>query len=133
FGVKLFDHVLPGCEKYEINTDLYWECYIRHLTLTIYHYSGTAKMGPSWDPEAVVDSQLRVYGVIGLRVVDASIFPTIITGNTNAAVTMIGEKASQIIKDYYANKDFNQMPIMPIKQERTLFVKRNIPSHLDEL
>lgn len=55
-------------------------------------------MGPAWDKEAVVDPRLRVYGVSGLRVVDASIMPTIPSGNTNAPAIMVGEKGADLIK-----------------------------------
>lgn len=56
-------------------------------------------MGPTEDPEAVVDPRLRVYGIQGLRVIDASIMPNIVSGNTNAPVIMIGEKGSDLIKE----------------------------------
>jgi len=58
-------------------------------------------MGPSWDPEAVIDPQLRVYGVTGLRVIDASIMPNFVSGNTNAPTIMIGERGSDMIKEYW--------------------------------
>jgi choline dehydrogenase len=61
---------------------------------TIFHPVGTAKMGPASDPMAVVDAQLRVHGVSGLRVVDASVMPRITSGNTNAPVLMIAERAA---------------------------------------
>jgi choline dehydrogenase len=61
---------------------------------TIFHPVGTAKMGPASDPTAVVDARLRVHGVQGLRVVDASIMPTITSGNTNSPTLMIAERAA---------------------------------------
>jgi choline dehydrogenase len=70
--------------------------YIRHKATTVFHPTGTCKMGV--DELAVVNPQLQVYGVQGLRVADASIMPSIVNGNTNAPVIMIGEKAAAMIK-----------------------------------
>lgn len=66
--------------------------------------SCTAKMGPATDPMAVVDPELRVYGIKGLRVIDASVMPAITSGNINAPVIMIGEKGSDLIKDYWNSR-----------------------------
>ena len=95
---------MPGCRQHVFDTDAYWECAIRHFTFTIYHPAGTCKMGPVSDPDAVVDPRLRVYGVQRLRVVDASIMPQIVSGNPNAPVIMIGEKASDMIKEDWGVK-----------------------------
>ncbi|RXG71039.1 Glucose dehydrogenase [FAD, quinone] [Armadillidium vulgare] len=75
---------VPLCPKVEILDEKYFECVMRYDTLAGLHASGTAKMGPTNDPSAVVDPELRVYGIAGLRVVDASIMPKIVTGNINA-------------------------------------------------
>jgi len=69
----------------------------RQEGITVYHMVGSARMGPDSDPEAVVDSQLRVKKLEKLRVADASIMPRLISGNTNAAVMMIAEKAADMI------------------------------------
>ncbi|XP_039446510.1 glucose dehydrogenase [FAD, quinone]-like isoform X4 [Culex pipiens pallens] len=92
---------IAECDSLTYDSDLYWDCYIRHMSTSFYHPVGTAKMGPVSDPNAVVDSNLKVYGVKGLRVVDASIMPKITSGNTNAPTIMIAEKASDLIKMEY--------------------------------
>ena len=82
----------------QMYTDEYWSCFVRQYTATFYHSVGTAKMGPASDPLAVVDARLRVHGLQGLRVVDTSIMPDLVNGNTNAPTIMIGEKAADMIK-----------------------------------
>lgn len=82
-------------------TDAEWERHIRARADTIYHPVGTCKMGI--DNLAVVDPQLRVHGLTGLRVVDASVMPTLIGGNTNASTIMIAEKCADMIKMDYAS------------------------------
>ena len=73
------------------------EAYVRANATTTYHPVGTCKMGPSSDAMAVVDPRLRVHGLEGLRVADASIMPNIVSGNTAAASMMIGERAASFI------------------------------------
>lgn len=98
FGSRLISDVFPGCETYKPWSDGYLACLARTLTYTIYHPVGTCKMGDPRDPSTVVDPQLRVKGVAGLRVVDGSVMPTITSGNTNAPIIMIAEKAADMIR-----------------------------------
>ena len=93
FAEIVGQELAPGLE---VATDEAIAAYIRQAVNTFWHPVGTCKMGT--DAMAVVDSELRVHGIEGLRVVDASIMPTITTGNTNAPTIMIGEKAAALIK-----------------------------------
>jgi choline dehydrogenase len=81
----------------DVKTDADLLAYARRAGNTLYHPVGTCKMGE--DPRAVVDSRLRVNGIQGLRVIDASVMPTLTTGNTNAPTIMIGEKGAAMIRE----------------------------------
>lgn len=89
---------LSVCSQHQFRSDAYWECFIRHLAPTTYHPCCTCKMGPVSDPSSVVDSELRVKGIKGLRVADSSIFPSVTSGNTQAPTVMVAEKISDIIR-----------------------------------
>ena len=98
YGARVWEgRKMPGCAHLQLWSDPYLECLARHYTNTIYHHSGSARMGPASQPGAVVDPRLRVYGVGGLRVVDASIMPTVVSGNTNAPTIMIAEKVQSLL------------------------------------
>eukprot|EP00457_Paulinella_chromatophora_P003676 gb/GEZN01003684.1/.p1 GENE.gb/GEZN01003684.1/~~gb/GEZN01003684.1/.p1 ORF type:complete len:649 (-),score=100.01 gb/GEZN01003684.1/:148-2094(-) len=90
---KPFDHENP----HTLYSDDWWEYKVKSLSATVYHPVGTCKMGAAGDSQAVVDPRLRVYGVYGLRVADASIMPALPSGNTNAPAIMVGEKAAAMI------------------------------------
>ncbi|CAH0548913.1 unnamed protein product [Brassicogethes aeneus] len=98
-GIHINTHAAPGCDKHLFDTKDFWICQIKHLSYNLRQVSGTAKMGPKSDKTAVVDNHLKVYGVHKLRVADASVIPVTITGNYFAAEVLIGEKASDIIKE----------------------------------
>nr|ARK19937.1 glucose dehydrogenase [Ampulex compressa] len=98
YGLKMIRPNIPQCSNYAANSDDYWSCAIHWDTRPENHQAGTCKMGPSTDPLAVVDPRLKVYGVKGLRVADASIMPQVVAGNPVAAINMIGERAADFIK-----------------------------------
>ncbi|XP_049879228.1 glucose dehydrogenase [FAD, quinone]-like [Pectinophora gossypiella] len=103
-GFKLQWLELEGCKQYDKNTDEFLRCWSRETTVSLYHPTSTAKMGPENDEAAVVDSELRVRKVDNLRVIDASIMPTVVRGNTNAPTIMIGEKGADMIKKFWSIK-----------------------------
>jgi choline dehydrogenase len=87
------EEIAPGAAVQSDAEMLEW---VRNNAETTYHPVGTCKMGP--DPMAVVDRELRVHGIEGLRVADASIMPTLTSGNTNAPSIMIGEKCAEMVQ-----------------------------------
>lgn len=109
-NASIADTSMEACRRWGIDEDEYWRCQASQLTYTIYHYAGTCRMGrrPAETEEengdlvggdvGVVDERLRVYGVTGLRVVDASVMPDMVSGHTNAPVYMIAEKAADMIR-----------------------------------
>ncbi|RXG55514.1 Neither inactivation nor afterpotential protein G [Armadillidium vulgare] len=76
----------------------YLNCIIRTFSITAYHPIGTARMGRADDPETVVDSKLRVHGIENLRIVDASVLPSQVSGFPNSVIIIVAEKASDLIK-----------------------------------
>ncbi|MEM0984966.1 MAG: choline dehydrogenase [Pseudomonadota bacterium] len=107
-GVRIIEDVVgqPALAPYRrdrvqppgpLKTDEEVDAWIRSRAETLYHPVGTCKMGRAEDPMAVVDEQLKVLGIEGLRVVDASVMPTLVGANTNAATIMIAEKAADMI------------------------------------
>jgi choline dehydrogenase len=92
-GQWVEEEIVPGAETASDDEIL---AFIRRTGITIYHPSGTCRMGG--DAASVVDPELRVRGIEGLRVADASVMPTVVSGNTNAPAIMIGEKCADLVK-----------------------------------
>lgn len=93
-----------------VNTDAEIDAFVRQKADSAYHPSCTCKMGHASDPMAVVDPETRVYGLQGIRVVDASIMPSIVSGNLNAPTIMLAEKAADAIKGLPSLRD-NGVPV----------------------
>ncbi|XP_037037093.1 glucose dehydrogenase [FAD, quinone] isoform X1 [Bradysia coprophila] len=92
--LPLFD-----CKDLEYQSDEYWRCYVTYMSTSMYNPTSTAKMGPKNDKTSVVDSRLNVKGIKGLRVVDASVMPKVVSANINPAVIMIAEKGADFVKE----------------------------------
>ncbi|KAG5319132.1 DHGL dehydrogenase, partial [Acromyrmex heyeri] len=104
YNLKMIDAIIPECEQYKKNGEMnyeYWDCKFQYDTRPENHQAGTCKMSPSLDPMAVVNSALKVHGIDGLRVADASIMPQMISGNPVASINMIGERVADFIKNDY--------------------------------
>ncbi|KAI5637292.1 GMC oxidoreductase domain-containing protein [Phthorimaea operculella] len=98
-GAKIVHLSLPGCPEYDAsNSEAYWECYVRHLTFSVYHATGTCSLG------SVLDADMAVRGVQGLHVADLSALPRIPRGNTAAAAIALGERLSDILINKKSNR-----------------------------
>ncbi|XP_075039344.1 choline dehydrogenase, mitochondrial [Mixophyes fleayi] len=122
FAQKAFDEfrgpeILPGSS---VQTDKEIDAFIRQKSDTAYHPSCTCKMGQMTDTSAVVDPETKVIGVENLRVVDASIMPSVVSGNLNAPTIMLAEKASDIIKGVPSLEEEN----IPVYRPQTLETQR---------
>ncbi|CAL8071335.1 unnamed protein product [Orchesella dallaii] len=107
-GARFPPNQYPACGRLKFRSRSYWKCHAKQSAASFLHASGTCAMGSGEDdPLAVVDNKLRVIGVRGLRVVDASIMPTITNANLEAAVYVIAEKASDMILRQWRNARSN--------------------------
>lgn len=99
FGTEINPAIFPGCSDFLFRTTEYWECYIRQLTLTMYHPVGTCRMGDKTDEDAVVSpTNFKVHGLDNLFIVDGSILPNLPSGNPNAVIAMLAQKFLSTIK-----------------------------------
>ncbi|KAF2889859.1 hypothetical protein ILUMI_16314, partial [Ignelater luminosus] len=100
---KYVSDPLPACTNCRHLSDDYWRCALRQITYPLLHGIATCKMGPKSDKTAVINNELKVYGISGLRVADASVIPVSLSGHPTPAVYMIGEKASDLIRKEYGD------------------------------
>lgn len=118
---------IPDCAMHLFNSEIYWRCAIKTTGFSMNNQVSTVKMGPRTDPEAVVDSKLRVYDVKNLRVGDVSVLPTQIAGHPHAISYVIGEKLSDMLKlDWLAQKQLEKSKLKSnlkmLKKEIEMFV-----------
>lgn len=92
FGAEINPKHFPGCEKFFFDSDDYWECYIRHMTLTMFHPVGTCKLGDYDDESTVVLKNFQVKNIEGLFVVDGSVLPAAPSANPHAIIAMLAQK-----------------------------------------
>ncbi|KAG5667861.1 hypothetical protein PVAND_015830 [Polypedilum vanderplanki] len=98
---KLYKKPITGCEMHEFGSESYWECAVRTFTVSLHHQLGTCKMGSENDKNSVVNSRLKVIGMKKLRIVDTSVVPAAASAHTNALSCMIGERATEFIREEY--------------------------------
>ncbi|KAK4887890.1 hypothetical protein RN001_004161 [Aquatica leii] len=97
-GAKLKDQTFPYCRRYKYLSKQYWYCQLRQIGTSLFHPVGTCKMGTSPEKGAVVNPELRVFGIKNLRIADASVFPTQISAPPMATAIVVGEKLANFIK-----------------------------------
>ncbi|KAF2878937.1 hypothetical protein ILUMI_27241 [Ignelater luminosus] len=102
YDVKLIPKPILGCEHLEYNSDDYWYCALQFLATSVNHQIATCKMGPIDDVTAVVNNELKVYGIENLRVIDASVIPFPLAAHTNGPAILVGEVGSDMIKKDWA-------------------------------
>ncbi|KAJ8924237.1 hypothetical protein NQ315_007029, partial [Exocentrus adspersus] len=99
YGMELSKEEYGDCEeKHGYDTDAFWNCAVRYYTGPENHQASSCRMGPSSDPTAVVNNQLEVHGIDGIRVMDASAMPILVSGNTHATIVMMAERGVDFIK-----------------------------------
>jgi choline dehydrogenase-like flavoprotein len=103
-NAKLQGGPLRACKKYTYLSKEYWYCALRQLTVNLYHPLGTCPMGTDPQKGAVVNSELKVFGIKNLRVADASVFPLALAGHPNAPTVMVGEQLGDLIKVNYTEE-----------------------------
>lgn len=89
--------------NFRYDSDEFWECAVRYYTGPENHQACSCKMGPSNDPMAVVNNKLQVYGIDGLRIMDASVMPILVSGNTATTTVLIAERGVEFIKSRWQN------------------------------
>lgn len=126
YGIEMLKEEYGDCQtKYRYDSDEFWNCAIRIYTGPENHQAGSCKMGPPSDALAVVDSKLQVYGISGLRVIDASIMPKVVSGNTHATCVMIAEKGVEYIMEKYLGQQLSNKFGGPINKFSNKPVQQN--------
>ncbi|XP_076257914.1 glucose dehydrogenase [FAD, quinone]-like [Rhynchophorus ferrugineus] len=104
YGIQIKPVTYGDCaNKYQYDSDQFWECAAKYYTGPENHQSCSCKMGPRSDPLAVVDNKLLVHGISNLRVMDASAMPVMLSGNTQASIVMMAERGVDFIKERWLN------------------------------
>ncbi|CAH1156144.1 unnamed protein product [Phaedon cochleariae] len=101
YGTEFLANPIPDCMSHELWSKDYWYCFLRHTSIAAYHTRGSCPMGSDPKKGAVVDNELRVFGVKNLRVVDSSVMPVTMSGHNTGTCLVIGEKASEYIKGHH--------------------------------